>query len=67
MQDAGKKVCKQGEEADGKELRKEGIKGGGVRKLERVPAFFSRLNHERQMSERINYRPTPNPSPLINE
>lgn len=40
IQDTGKKVCKEGGKADGKELRKEGIKGGGVRRLERVPDFL---------------------------
>lgn len=42
--DTGKKVCKEGGKADGKELkkelRKEGIKGGGVGRLERVPDFL---------------------------
>lgn len=51
---------------------KEGIKEGRNtgcwgEKIGEGPSLFSRLNHERQMSEIINYRPTPNPSSLINE
>lgn len=48
----------------------EGRKEGGVVEellyWRRSQTFF-RLSHERQMSERINYRHTPNPLPLINE
>lgn len=40
LKDTGKQESKRRKIADGKELRKEWIKGGGVKGLERVPAFL---------------------------